>query len=391
MQIINKDRPSPEWIAATRKRFEVEREVDRALTYKMEKRSGPPYTRLPLETLVQGVTSLIGAHLKDPFEVSDARWLAGGASKLQMAFNLRWNRPGVGPETTRMVLRNDLAEALHATSRLREFQVVAALDGALPVPPVFWVDVMAEHLPYPGIVYGFVGGVTKPSNAKSGVTGLGTYMPEEIRRKLAPQFVEHLARLHTFDFRKAKLTAFDVPKAGSQNAQWAVNWWDRVWQEDADEEVPLVALASSWLHKHAPSVEHLSIVHGDFRTGNYLADESGVTAILDWEGAHLGDPIEDLGWLCVKSWRFGAVDQPAGGFGSREQLWQAYERAGGGTVDPARAHWWEVFGTVRWGTICLTQAWRHLSGTVKSMELATIGRRAVETEVDLLQLMKNGS
>ena len=130
------------------------------------------------------------------------------------------------------------------------------------------------------------------------------------------------------------------------------------------------------------------LVHGDFRTGNYLADESGVTAILDWEGAHLGDPIEDLGWVCVKSWRFGAIDKPAGGFGSREELWAAYERAGGARVDPARAHWWEVFGTVRWGVICLTQAWRHLSGSVKSMELASIGRRAVETEVDLLQLLK---
>ena len=103
-------------------------------------------------------------------------------------------------------------------------------------------------------------------------------------------------------------------------------------------------------------------MHGDFRTGNYLADESGVTAILDWEGAHLGDPIEDLGWVCVKSWRFGSVDKPAGGFGSREELWSAYESAGGITVDPVRAHWWEVFGTVRWGVICLTQAWRHLSG-----------------------------
>ena len=122
------------------------------------------------------------------------------------------------------------------------------------------------------------------------------------------------------------------------------------------------------------------------RTGE--RDESGVTAILDWEGAHLGDPVEDLGWLCVKSWRFGAVDKPAGGFGTREELWGAYERAGGGKVDPVRAHWWEVLGTARWGIICHQQAWRHLSGAVRSMELAAIGRRAVETEVDLLQLLK---
>ncbi len=155
---------------------------------------------------------------------------------------------------------------------------------------------------------------------------------------------------------------------------------------------PVFELALSWLDRRKPPpLAKPVLVHGDYRTGNYLADESGVTAILDWELAHLGDPLEDLGWLCVKSWRFGAVDKPAGGFGSREELWAAYEHAGGGKVDPARAHWWEVFGTVHWGIICLNQAWKHLSGSIKSMEHAAIGRRAVETEVDLLQLLKSGS
>jgi aminoglycoside phosphotransferase (APT) family kinase protein len=154
---------------------------------------------------------------------------------------------------------------------------------------------------------------------------------------------------------------------------------------------PVFELALTWLDRRKPPpLERPRLVHGDYRTGNYLADESGVTAILDWELAHLGDPLEDLGWLCVKSWRFGAIDKPAAGFGSREALWAAYERAGGDKVDPGRAHWWEVFGTVHWGVICLNQAWKHLSGSIKSMEHAAIGRRAVETEVDLLQLLKAG-
>ncbi|MBS0517207.1 MAG: phosphotransferase family protein [Proteobacteria bacterium] len=153
---------------------------------------------------------------------------------------------------------------------------------------------------------------------------------------------------------------------------------------------PVFELALTWLDRRKPPpLDTPVLVHGDYRTGNYLADASGVTAILDWELAHLGDPLEDLGWLCVKSWRFGAIDKPAGGFGSREELWAAYERAGGRKVDPGRAHWWEVFGTVHWGIICLNQAWKHLSGSIKSMEHAAIGRRAVETEVDLLQLLKS--
>jgi aminoglycoside phosphotransferase (APT) family kinase protein len=152
---------------------------------------------------------------------------------------------------------------------------------------------------------------------------------------------------------------------------------------------PVFELSLTWLDRRKPQpLDRPLLVHGDYRTGNYLADESGVTAILDWELAHLGDPLEDLGWLCVKSWRFGAIDKPAAGFGSREELWDAYERACGRKVDRARAHWWEVFGTVHWGVICLNQAWKHLSGSIKSMEHAAIGRRAVETEVDLLQLLK---
>ena len=108
--------------------------------------------------------------------------------------------------------------------------------------------------------------------------------------------------------------------------------------DSLDQPQPVFELALSWLDRRrpAPTARPL-LVHGDFRTGNYLADESGVTAILDWEGAHLGDPIEDLGWVCVKSWRFGSVDKPAGGFGSREELWSAYESAGGIAVDPGRA------------------------------------------------------
>ncbi|MDB5970312.1 MAG: Acyl-CoA dehydrogenase protein [Hydrocarboniphaga sp.] len=348
MQIIDKDRPSPELIASMRKRFEVEREVDRALTYKMEKRSGPAYTKLPLETLVAGLKSLIASQLKEPFEISNAHWLAGGASKLQVGFDLAWNRPGVGRETTRMVLRNDLAEALHATSRLREFQIVKALTGTIPMPPVFWVDNTGEHLPYPAIVYGFVNGVTKPSNAKSGVTGLGTYLPEDVRNKLSPQFVAHMAKMHTFDFSKAELSAFDVPQLGKQNAEWVVNWWDRVWAEDAQEEVPLMALASSWLHKNAPAVEHLSIVHGDFRTGNYLFNEADtrITTWLDWELSRIGDRHQDLAWSTSHAFSVLGEDGKTllvSGLMPETQFLEEYEKASGLKVDKKALHYYQVF------------------------------------------------
>ncbi|MBV8189859.1 MAG: phosphotransferase family protein [Alphaproteobacteria bacterium] len=205
----------------------------------------------------------------------------------------------------------------------------------------------------------------------------------EARRRIPLQLGEIVARIHATD--TATLPPLVTKQAADQIALL------RGALDQMADPQPVFELALSWLDRRKPApVERPLLVHGDYRTGNYLADETGVTAILDWEGAHLGDPVEDLGWLCVKSWRFGAVDKPAGGFGSRDELWAAYERAGGRKVDPARAHWWEVLGTARWGIICHQQAWRHLSGAVKSMELASIGRRAVETEVDLLQLLKAG-
>ena len=204
------------------------------------------------------------------------------------------------------------------------------------------------------------------------------------RKRIAGQLGEILARIHAVPLD-------GLPPLVRREAADHIAGQRRA-LDLLDRPQPVFELALSWLDRRKPApTARPVLVHGDYRTGNYLADESGVTAILDWEGAHMGDPIEDLGWLCVKSWRFGAIDKPAGGFGSRQELWAAYERAGGGRVDPARAHWWEVFGTVRWGIICHNQAWRHLSGAIKSMELASIGRRAVETEIDLLQLLKSGT
>jgi len=129
------------------------------------------------------------------------------------------------------------------------------------------------------------------------------------------------------------------------------------------------------------------VVHGDFRLGNLIVDESGLAAVLDWELVHRGDPLEDLGWFCVRAWRFGEDTRPAAGLGSIEDFVASYERAGGGHVDRDALRWWQVLGTLRWGVICQRQAHRHLSGQTRSVELAAIGRRVCENEWDLLELL----
>jgi aminoglycoside phosphotransferase (APT) family kinase protein len=150
---------------------------------------------------------------------------------------------------------------------------------------------------------------------------------------------------------------------------------------------PVFELALRWLSDHDPGPsDEVTLVHGDFRHGNLIIGPDGVRAVLDWELAHLGDPMEDLGWICVNSWRFGEIDKPVGGFGSREDLFAGYEAAGR-KADPARVKFWEVMGTLRWGVMCCGMMQRFRIGPDHSMERAMIGRRASETEIDLLRLL----
>jgi aminoglycoside phosphotransferase (APT) family kinase protein len=155
------------------------------------------------------------------------------------------------------------------------------------------------------------------------------------------------------------------------------------------EPHPAFELGFRWLEAHRPPPNPPGVVHGDLRMGNLLVDHDGLRAVLDWELAHLGDPLEDLGWFCVRAWRFGSP-LPAGGVATREVLVEAYEAAAGRTVDPETLRWWEVLGTLKWGVICVMQAWGHLSGASRSVELATIGRRVCENEWDLLALLPGG-
>jgi aminoglycoside phosphotransferase (APT) family kinase protein len=150
---------------------------------------------------------------------------------------------------------------------------------------------------------------------------------------------------------------------------------------------PVFELALRWLRDRDPGPsEEITLVHGDFRHGNLIIGPDGVRAVLDWELAHTGDPMEDLGWICVNSWRFGEIDKPVGGFGTREELFAGYREAGR-RVDSARVQFWEVMGTLRWGVMCCGMMQRFRVGPEHSVERAMIGRRSSETEIDLLRLL----
>jgi aminoglycoside phosphotransferase (APT) family kinase protein len=145
-------------------------------------------------------------------------------------------------------------------------------------------------------------------------------------------------------------------------------------------------LAFAALQASPPPARGPVIVHGDLRLGNLIVGPESLRAVLDWELVHAGNPAEDLGWLCVRAWRFGA-GPPAAGVGTREELLAAYRAAGGADISLDELRWWEILGTLRWGVICMSQAWAHLSGAHRSVELAAIGRRVCEQEWDLLLLL----
>lgn len=159
--------------------------------------------------------------------------------------------------------------------------------------------------------------------------------------------------------------------------------------DELGEPHPAFELAFRWLTEHRPPPTERTVVHGDFRLGNLLVGPRGLMAVLDWELVHVGEPLEDLAWLCVRAWRFG--EAPAvGGFGNVDDLVGAYEAASGTTVDRRALDWHVVLGTLKWGIMCITQAEVHRSGTARSVELAAIGRRVCEQEHDVLDLVAPG-
>jgi aminoglycoside phosphotransferase (APT) family kinase protein len=202
-----------------------------------------------------------------------------------------------------------------------------------------------------------------------------------LRAGLSAECGTVLAAIHRLDF--SGLRGLDVSDPAATI--------ERIYQDylALNAPSPVFELAFCWLRENMlPDLGQPSLVHGDFRIGNLLVGPDRLRAVLDWEGAHVGDPHEDLGYISITSWRFGEIDNPVGGFGSREAMFEAYERASGRMVDPSRAHFWELAYTMNWGIQCAQMAEQFLTGADSSVERGAIGRRRSETELDLLGLLE---
>jgi len=207
----------------------------------------------------------------------------------------------------------------------------------------------------------------------------------EVRPKLARQCGEILARMHAIDVESSGL----VSRLQRLDPRAFV---EQTWEgyKLLGSPQPMIDYAGRWLLDHLPDAPRMALVHSDFRNGNLMIDETGVAAVLDWEIAHIGDPMRDLGWLCTNSWRFGRRDLPVGGFGKLEDLFAGYEAESGLEVDREHVRFWEVFGSFWWGAACLGMASAFRDGPDPSVERAAIGRRTSECQVDCVNLLIPG-
>lgn len=312
-------------------------------------------------------------------QISDMKPLAGGASRDSWAFTAK-----IDGTPQRLVLRKDLPSTMNedALTRAQEFRLMAAAyDSGVKVARMRFQSDDPQILGLPFFIMDFVEGV---SIGRKVIT-----LPEleKAREALPEQMAEQLARIHRLDLDAHGIDFLKAPVDGLTPAQDAVTVLYQVLDE-LGAHSPGYEFALCWAEQHAPAPPEITFIHGDFRIGNLLVDKKGLTAVIDWEFAHIGDPFEEIGYLCMRDWRFGNDHLHAAGLCHRERFIRAYEAASGRTVDRAAVDWWEILGNIRWGIICLVQAERHLSGKDPSVELASLGRRSAEMQLEALRLIE---
>ncbi|RZL83894.1 MAG: phosphotransferase family protein [Rhodococcus sp. (in: high G+C Gram-positive bacteria)] len=323
-------------------------------------------TDAPATTLADGIRSVLADAFGTEPAVGEPRQLTGGASRQV------WSLDADGPDgrPRPVVLRRDPPGHGDADRMRAEVACLrATADAGVPVPTVLASGDTAPGIDAPYLLMNKVEGESFPRTLQRDPAF------EEVRGHLAEDMGYVLGLIHR--------TPLD--SLGMLDATDPVDAIEVVYR-DLNDPRPTVEVGLRWLREHRPPQRPNTLVHGDFRIGNLLVDGTGVTGVLDWELAHLGDPVEDLGWLCVRAWRFGAP-APVAGIGTREQLLDGYERATGTRPSTSELHWRETFGTLRWLVLSRFQAERHLGGAERSLELAAIGRRVCESEYDLLDVL----
>jgi aminoglycoside phosphotransferase (APT) family kinase protein len=309
--------------------------------------------------------------------------LAGGACQDNFALVAR-----IGGAERKLVLRSDARTSLPGSlDRAREHDVIrVAVAGGVRTPEARW---LARDLVRAGGNAYFLDWVEGEAIGRRVV---GSPKLAAARERLAADCARELARIHAITpaTHPALFGASPALPEGGPAAETLL--FTRKMLDALPRPRPALELAVHWLRANVPAQSAtVTLVHGDFRTGNLMVTPEGLAGVLDWEFAHWGAPAEDLAWVCVRDWRFGQLALAAGGFAKRQTFYEEYERASGRRVDPREVHYWEVMGNVRWAAASLYQGERYLSGGDSDIELVGVARRAIEMEFEALRLIERGA
>ncbi len=308
--------------------------------------------------------------------VENLEKMSSGASRQSWAFDVV-----NGAERLELVLRQDPPDAgeseldrLFNIGRAEEYQLIETVrrHGVITPEPLFALE------PEDGLGQGFAMRRIKGESIPQRAFKDAAY--DHAHSLMAAQCGDVLARIHS-------VGRDELPPLRDRSLEPQLEFFVEL-LDIYGEPHPGFEYGVRWLSDNRPEATpggpHL--VHGDFRNGNFIIGSEGLEVVLDWELAHLGDPMEDIAWLCIPNWRYGRFDKPVGGFGQRAELFDAYQAAGGPAVDPEAALYWETFCTVRWGLICLFMSLDRFNDDGHSLERAAIGRRAAELEYDFFEM-----
>jgi aminoglycoside phosphotransferase (APT) family kinase protein len=336
-------------------------------------RSDPPPNR---RALAEFLAAASGANC---VEIAGLWLLRGGAVQENWGFDARFFGGPLDGEQ-RLVLRTDAATSLPGSlTRPQEFAVLkTAYATGVTVPEPLFASEDTDVWGKPFLIMRRVNGIAAGDRI-TGETALDPALPG-----IAERLGRELARIHRVRPPRPDL-AFLKPVAEVDATRQIAGF--RRYLDGHPTPRPVLEWGMRWLETHMLSPSEPVLCHRDFRTGNYLVDGTALTAILDWEFAGWGDPLEDIGWFCCKGWRFARLDRQAGGIAQREPFYRGYEDESGRQVDPHRVRFWEVLANVRWAIIALHQHDRYMIGGERSLDLALTGRRATDCELEVLMLL----
>ncbi len=263
----------------------------------------------------------------------------------------------------------------------QEFRVMKlAHEAGVSIPKPRWYCLEPLILDRPFFITDYVEGVSNGSQVAS--------LPElaEARAALPAQMGEQLAKIHAIEPSPHKLDFLHHPRTGFSPAQETIAQIRAIILRLAVHN-PVFDFGLRWAEQNAPKSAKTVFLHGDFRIGNLIVGKKGLSGIIGWEFAHLGDPLEDLVWSCLRHWRYGNGELQLGGIGKREPFIQAYEKASGNTVDRQALDYWEILANLRWVVVYQSQANRNLTGKYPSVEFASRARRSAEMQLEMLRLI----